>query len=316
MGTTNTTTVAPPERVPPGSAPAGPRPALRRDGRAAGIFLAPSLIGLALFTLFPTAMALGISLFDWPVFGERKFLGIDNYSHLLHDPVFRRVVLNTTLFVVLYVPLNLVISLGLAVWLSPRIKGRQAFRVLFFIPVMTPMVANVMVWRLLFQPGGLLDTGAQSLFGFHAPNFLGSSSWAMPAIVAMSIWQGFGYNFLVFSAALDQVPQSQLESASIDGAGVFQRFRYVTWPMITPSIFFATTLTLITSFQVFAQPFILTQGGPGVSTQTIVMYVYNQGWQFLSMGLASAAGWVLFVIIMGITAIQFVGQKRWVHYDV
>jgi multiple sugar transport system permease protein len=290
--------------------------ALRRDGRAAGVFLTPSLVGLALFTLFPTAMALGISLFDWPVFGERKFLGFGNYSHLLHDPVFRRVVLNTTVFVLLYVPVNLVISLGLAVWLSPRIKGRQAFRVLFFIPVMTPMVANVMVWRLLFQPGGLLDAGAESVFGVHAPNFLGSSNWAMPAIVTMSIWQGFGYNFLVFSAALDQVPQSQLDSASIDGAGVFQRFRYVTWPMITPSIFFATTLTLITSFQVFAQPFILTQGGPGVSTQTIVMYVYNQGWQFLSMGLASAAGWVLFVIIMGITAIQFIGQRRWVHYDV
>lgn len=313
---TNTTTVAPVGQVPPGSAPAGRRPALRRDGRAAGIFLAPSVAGLALFTLFPTAMALGISLFDWPVFGERKFLGLGNYSHLLSDPVFRRVMLNTALFVVLYVPLNVVVSLGLAVWLGPKIKGRQAFRVLFFIPVMTPMVANVMVWRLLFQPGGLIDSGMQSWFGLDAPNFLGSSNWAMPAIVFMSVWQGFGYNFLVFSAALDQVPQSQLESAQIDGAGAFQRFRYITWPMITPSIFFATTMTLITSFQVFAQPFILTQGGPGVSTQTIVMYVYNQGWQFLTMGLASAAGWVLFVIIMGITAIQFVGQKRWVHYDV
>ncbi|QNE18406.1 sugar ABC transporter permease [Kribbella qitaiheensis] len=313
---TDTTTVTSPRDVPPGKAPAGRRPALRRDGRSAGVFLAPGLAGLALFTLFPTAMALGISLFDWPVFGERSFLGLDNYSHLLHDPVFRRVVLNTALFVVLYVPLNVVVSLGLAVWLGPKIKGRQAFRVLFFIPVMTPMVANVMVWRLLFQPDGLIDSGLQTWFGVHAPNFLGSSSWAMPAIVAMSIWQGFGYNFLVFSAALDQVPQSQLESAQIDGAGALHRFRYVVWPMITPSIFFATTMTLITSFQVFAQPFILTQGGPGVSTQTIVMYVYNQGWQFLNMGLAAAAGWVLFVIIMGLSAIQFIGQKRWVHHDV
>ncbi|MDX2969985.1 carbohydrate ABC transporter permease [Kribbella solani] len=311
-----TQTTAAPPGTPPRAARAGRRPALRRDGRYASVFLAPSLGGLALFTLFPTAMALAISLFDWPVFGDRKFLGFGNYSHLLGDPVFRRVVLNTALFVVLYVPLNVVVSLGLATWLGPKIRGRQAFRVLFFIPVMTPMVANVMVWRLLFQPGGLLDAGMKSWFGVDAPNFLGSSNWAMPAIVAMSIWQGFGYNFLVFSAALDQVPQSQLESAQIDGAGPFQRFRYITWPMITPSIFFATTMTLITSFQVFAQPFILTQGGPGVSTQTIVMYVYNQGWQFLSMGLASAAGWVLFVIIMGITAIQFIGQKKWVNYDV
>ncbi|WUJ72019.1 sugar ABC transporter permease [Kribbella soli] len=312
---TDTTTVAPPG-APSGAARAGRRPALRRDGRYASVFLAPSLGGLALFTLFPTAMALGISLFDWPVFGTRSFLGFGNYSHLLHDPVFRRVVLNTVLFVVLYVPLNVVVSLGLAVWLGPQIRGRQVFRVLFFIPVMTPMVANVMVWRLLFQPGGLIDGGLQAWFGIDAPNFLGSSNWAMPAIVAMSIWQGFGYNFLVFSAAIDQVPQSQLESAQIDGAGPWQRFRYITWPMITPSMFFATTMTLITSFQVFAQPFILTQGGPGVATQTIVMYVYNQGWQFLQMGLASAAGWVLFVIIMGITAIQFFGQKRWVNYDV
>ncbi|WP_328991725.1 sugar ABC transporter permease [Kribbella sp. NBC_01245] len=287
----------------------------RAEARRAWVFVGPSLAGLAIFTLFPTAMALGISLFDWPVFGERTFRGLGNYAELLNDPIFRRVILNTCLFVVLYVPLNVVISLGLAVWLGPHIMGRQAFRVLFFIPVMTPMVANAMVWRLLFQPGGLLDTSSQSLFGVHAPNFLGSTAWAMPAIVAMSVWQGFGYNFLVFSAALDQVPHSQLESAQIDGASTFARFRYITLPMITPSIFFATTMTLITSFQVFAQPFILTQGGPGVATQTLVMYIYDQGWQFLNMGLASAAGWVLFVIIMGITAIQFLGQKKWVHYD-
>lgn len=288
----------------------------RAEARRAWVFVGPSLAGLAIFTLFPTAMALGISLFDWPVFGERTLRGLGNYADLLDDPIFRRVILNTCLFVVLYVPLNVIVSLGLAVWLGPHIWGRQAFRVLFFIPVMTPMVANAMVWRLLFQPGGLLDTSSQSLFGVHAPNFLGSTAWAMPAIVTMSVWQGFGYNFLVFSAALDQVPHSQLESAQIDGASTFDRFRYITLPMITPSIFFATTMTLITSFQVFAQPFILTQGGPGVATQTLVMYIYDQGWQFLNMGLASAAGWVLFVIIMGITAIQFLGQKRWVHYDV
>lgn len=287
----------------------------RAEARRAWVFVGPSLAGLAIFTLFPTAMALGISLFDWPVFGERTFRGLGNYADLLDDPIFRRVILNTCLFVVLYVPLNVIVSLGLAVWLGPHIWGRQAFRVLFFIPVMTPMVANAMVWRLLFQPGGLLDTSSQSLFGVHAPNFLGSTAWAMPAIVTMSVWQGFGYNFLVFSAALDQVPHSQLESAQIDGASTFDRFRYITLPMITPSIFFATTMTLITSFQVFAQPFILTQGGPGVATQTLVMYIYDQGWQFLNMGLASAAGWVLFVNIMGITAIQFLGQKRWVHYD-
>jgi multiple sugar transport system permease protein len=300
----------------PGVSPgAHRRTRLRDDRRHALIFLGPSLIGLALFTLFPTVMAMVMSLFDWPVFGERTFRGLDNYARLLGNPVFRQVVLNTCLFVVLYIPLNLVVSLGLAVWVSPRIKGRPLFRILFFIPVMTPVVANAVVWRFMYQPGGLLDSLSQSVLGSPAPSFLASSATAMLAIVVMSVWQGFGYNFLVFSTAIDQVPQEQLEAAAIDGASGRQRFWHVTLPMITPSIFFATTLTLITSFQVFAQPFLLTKGGPGNNTQTLVLFVYNEGWRFLHMGLAAAAGWVLFVIIMGITAIQFLGQKRWVHYD-
>ena len=300
----------------PGVSPAARRRVRLRDDRHhALIFLGPSLIGLAVFTLFPTVMALVMSLFDWPVFGERTFRGLANYGRLLGDPIFRQVVLNTCLFVVLYVPLNLVVSLGLAAWVSPKIKGRQAFRVLFFIPVMAPVVANAVVWRFMYQPGGLLDSLSQIVLGSPAPSFLSSSATAMLAIVAMSIWQGFGYNFLVFSTAIDQVPQEQLEAAAIDGASGRQRFWHVTLPMITPSIFFATTLTLITSFQVFAQPFLLTKGGPGNNTQTLVLFVYNEGWRFLHMGLAAAAGWVLFLIIMGITAIQFRGQKRWVHYD-
>ena len=298
-----------------GSPPSQVRRGLRDDRRHALFFLGPSMLGLALFTLFPTGMALVMSLFDWPVFGDRTFRGLDNYARLLGNPVFRQVVLNTCLFVVLYVPLNLIVSLGLAVWVSPRIKGRPFFRILFFIPVMAPVVANAVVWRFMYQPGGLLDSLSQTVLGSPAPSFLSSSSTAMLAIVVMSVWQGFGYNFLVFSTAIDQVPQEQLEAAAIDGASGRQRFWHVTLPMITPSIFFATTLTLITSFQVFAQPFLLTKGGPGNNTQTLVLFVYNEGWRFLHMGLAAAAGWILFVIIMGITAIQFLGQKRWVHYD-
>jgi multiple sugar transport system permease protein len=305
-------TTAPEPRA---SAPSQVRRGLRDDRRHALFFLGPSMLGLALFTLFPTVMALVMSLFDWPVFGERTFRGLDNYARLLGNPAFRQVVLNTCLFVVLYVPLNLVVSLGLAVWVSPRIRGRPFFRILFFIPVMAPVVANAVVWRFMYQPGGLLDSLSQTVLGSPAPSFLSSSSTAMLAIVVMSVWQGFGYNFLVFSTAIDQVGQEQLEAAAIDGASGRQRFWHVTLPMITPSIFFATTLTLITSFQVFAQPYLLTKGGPGNNTQTLVLFVYNEGWRFLHMGLAAAAGWILFVIIMGITAIQFLGQKRWVHYD-
>ena len=196
-------TAAPPVALPPSQI----RSRLRDDRRHAIAFLGPSLLGLAVFTLFPTVMALVMSLFDWPVFGPRTFRGLDNYARLLGDPIFRQVVLNTCLFVALYVPLNLIVSLGLAVWVSPRIKGRAAFRVLFFIPVMAPIVANAMVWRLMYQSGGLLDAASQSLLGVSAPNIVGSTTTAMLAIVAMSVWQGFGYNFLVFSTAIDQVPQ-------------------------------------------------------------------------------------------------------------
>jgi multiple sugar transport system permease protein len=278
-------------------------------------FALPHGLGLAFFTLLPIAVSLVISLFNWPLLGTPTFLGLDNYQRLFSDPIFGQVVWNTVLFVVLYVPLNLVVSLGLAAWLTPRIKGRHIFRVIFFIPSITPVVANVVVWRMLYQPGGFIDGVAQSTTGNPAPNFLGDEKWAMIAIVVMSVWQGFGYNMLVFSAALDAVPENLTEAAAIDGANAWTVFWRIKLKLISPSIFFATMMTLITSFQVFAQPFILTKGGPGSATSTIVLYIYNQGFQFHQLGLASAAAWVLFVIILGVTAVQFLGQKKWVHYD-
>jgi multiple sugar transport system permease protein len=261
-------------------------------------------------------MSLVIAFFHWPAVGDRQFAGLGNFTTLLHDPVFRRSLFNTLLFVVLYLPLNLVVSIGLAAWISPRIAGRRALRVLFFLPVVTPMVANAIVWRLIYQPGGLIDGTLSTVTGAHAPNFLGEHGWAMFAVVAMSVWQGFGYNMLVFSAALDAIPDQILDAARLDGAGSWHLFRRVTLPMISPSIFFATTMTLITSFQVFTQPFLLTGGGPGVDTETLMMFVYNEGFSVYQFGLASAAAWVLFVLILGVTTVQFAGQRRWVTYDV
>lgn len=278
-------------------------------------FALPHGLGLAIFTLLPIVVSLAISLFRWPLLGTPSFLGLGNYERLFSDPIFGQVVANTVLFVVLYVPLNLVVSLGLAAWLTPRIKGRHIFRVIFFIPSITPVVANVVVWRMLYQPGGFIDGTLQSSVGVSAPNFLGDEHWAMMAIVVMSVWQGFGYNMLVFSAALDAVPENLTEAAAIDGANAWTIFWRIKLKLISPSIFFGTMMTLITSFQVFAQPFILTKGGPGSATSTIVLYIYNQGFQFHQLGLASAAAWILFVIILGVTAVQFLGQKKWVHYD-
>lgn len=302
--------------APPITTEQGPRRrSTRKDGRAALGFLAPSLTGFLLFTLIPIVGSLALSFFLWPVLGDRSFIGLDNFRYLFgEDPVFRRVMLNTLVFVVAYVPLNIVLSLGLALWISPRIRFRGLYRLLFFVPTVTPMVANALVWRSVYQPQGVIDGVLQGTVGTGAPNFLGDTRYAMAAVVIMSVWQGFGYNMLVFSAGLDAIPESINEAASIDGVGPFRRLWNVTLPMLSPSMFFAMIMTLITSFQVFVQPYVLTGGGPGVATQTMVLYLYQRGFQFFELGLASAVAWLLFVIIMIVTAMQFIGQKRWVHY--
>jgi multiple sugar transport system permease protein len=287
----------------------------RGEGRVAAGFLAPSMLGLLAFTAFPIVASLLLGFFDWPVIGDHIFTGVKNYDSLVKSSEFKTAIINTFVFVVLYVPLNIVISLGLAVWISPRIRPRGLYRTIFFIPVVTPVVANAAIFSLILAPNGLIASLMQTWFGVQAPNFLGSKTWAMPAVVLLSIWQGFGYNMLVFSAALDNVPTSLTEAATIDGAGPTARFFRIVLPLITPSIFFAVVLTLISSFQVFTQAYVLTGGGPGNATTTMVLYLYEQGFQFYNLGLASAIAWVLFIIILVITIFQFIGQRRWVHYD-
>ncbi len=288
----------------------------RRRSLTAWGFLAPSAAGFAVFTLIPIVGSIGLAFFVWPLLGERTFTGLDNFRTLFtSDPAFWRAMLNTTVFVVLYVPLNFVVSLGLALWMGPRIRGRGLYRVLFFLPAVTPMVANALVWRLLLQPGGLYDTVAQSWFGLGAQNPLGGPFSAMVCVVLMSVWQGFGYNMLVFAAGLEAIDRNLYEAAAIDGAGTLRRFWSITVPMLSPSMFFAAVMTLITSFQVFAQPYILTGGGPGNATQTTVMLMYQSGFQFFQLGTASAIATVLLLLIVLVTGLQFLGQRRWVHYD-
>jgi len=287
----------------------------RTDWRVASGFLAPSMLGLMAFTAFPIVASLLLGFYNWPVIGTFTFTGLKNYQTLLTSPQFGEAVLNTLLFVVLYVPLNIVISLGLAVWIRSVARGRGFYRTLFFIPAVTPTVANAAIFALILAPNGLVDSLMQTWFGVQAPNFLGSKNWAMPAVVLLSLWQGFGYNMLVFSAALDAVPASLVEAAAIDGAGARDRFFRIVLPLITPAMFFAVVLTLISAFQVFAQAYVLTGGGPGNTTTTLVLYLYEQGFRFYKLGFASAIAWVLFLIILLITVFQFVGQKKWVNYD-
>ena len=288
----------------------------RRAGLTALGFLAPSGAGFLVFTLLPIVGSIALAFFSWPILGDRTFVGGRNFVTLATtDPVFFRALRNTVIFVVLYVPVNFVISLGLAVWISPRIRLRGLYRVLFFLPAVTPIVANALVWRLMLQPKGLVDALLTSGLGLARTNLLGGQVSAMVCVVAMSVWQGFGYNMLVFSAGLDAINPSLYEAADIDGVSRWRQFWTITVPMLSPSMFFAAVLTMITSFQVFSQPYILTGGGPGAATQTMVMYLYQKGFQFYQLGMASAIATVLLIIIVLVTALQFLGQRRFVHYD-
>ena len=209
--------------------------ALRRaEARQALGFVSPALLGLGLFTLFPVGLSIVMSLFNWPTFGARTFNGLGNYIKLFTvSPDFWPAMRNTFVFAITYVPINIALSLGLAVALNSRIRGRGALRVLFFIPVVTPMVANILVWKMLLQPKGALNGISEGLFNHTLPSFLADPFWAMVMVVTMSVWQGLGYNMLIFSAVLEQLPDSVIEAARIDGATGARLFFRVTLPMIS-----------------------------------------------------------------------------------
>jgi multiple sugar transport system permease protein len=291
----------------------------RSDGLAAYAFLLPNLLGFLVFTLGPLVASLVVSFFDWQigVFNNPPaFIGMGNYVKIFsQDPIFYTVVLNTIVYALFYVSLNIVVSLGIALWLSTLRRWRNFFRVLFFIPVMTPLVGVTLVWALMYDQHGIINQTLSTLFNVPGPDWTGSMQWAMPAIIFLSVWQGFGYNMLVFSAGLQGIPPQYYEAAAIDGAGRWRRFWHITLPQLSPSLFFGIVLTIITSLQVFDQAYILTKGGPGNATTTLVLYLFQSGFQYFHMGYASSIAWVLFIMIMLLTTVQFVAQRKWVYYE-
>ncbi|SER63494.1 carbohydrate ABC transporter membrane protein 1, CUT1 family [Faunimonas pinastri] len=294
---------------------AASKPRERSETGTAFLFLLPSLLGLIVFLILPLLASLVLSFTNWQMLGKARFIGISNYVNLLtRDPTFYHVLWNTLLFTVEYVILNIALSLAVAVWISSLRWGKNLFRLIFFLPTFTPLVGLAIVWLLIFTPGGMMDWIAGALH-LPIPNLLTNPNWALQAVVLVSLWSGFGYNLLLFSASLDTVPPSYLEAAQLDGAGAWRRFWSIKLPLISPTLFFGTVMTAITSLQIFDQVYALTRGGPGVATATLGFSIYRQGFGAYHMGYAAAISWVLFLIIMGLTALQFRLQRRWVHYD-
>ena len=280
------------------------------------MFLAPNIIGFLLFSLLPVGATLVISLLNWDLIRDPEFVGFQNYTTLLtRDPIFREVLFNTAYFVIGVVPVSIIISLVLALVMNNGLKGISLFRAIFFIPVITSSVAVAMLWRWLYNTDyGLINVGLDALGLPYIP-WLTSTDWAMPAVIIMAVWKSLGYNMVIYLAGLQGISPTLYEAAALDGAGGWARFRDITLPLLGPTTFFILVISVINSFQVFDLTFILTQGGPGIATTTIVMYIYDQGFRYFQMGYAAAIAWVLFIIIFLITLAQMQYQKRWVHYD-
>ena len=280
-------------------------------------YLTPGMTGFLVFIIIPLIASLIISLFSWSLLGTSEFVGLDNYRRMIsgEDPAFYTILKNTVVFAFLYTGANLIISTGISYWLQ-HLPNRfsRVLRIIFFIPVVTPMAGSALIWRLLLNDEGVVNSALNSI-GLPSLPWLNNPSLAMGSLVIMSLWQGLGYNIVVLTAGLNGINPSILEASELDGATGFRRFFQVVFPILSPTFFFCTVMTVIGAFKVFAQPFFLTKGGPGESTNTIVLALYRNGFSFDKLGYASALAWILFVIVMLLTALQFSQQKRWVNYD-
>jgi multiple sugar transport system permease protein len=300
-------------RAPKGSNRSG---LARRQAWTAYGFLLPNLIGFAVFTFLPVIAALLISFTSWDLLRPAQWVGLENYQRLTTDPIFHRVLRNTVYYVIGTVPIQMLLALLVAMALNRRIPGTLFFRTAFFMPVVASTVAVALVWRWIFHADfGLLNSFLYMIGATDPPNWLSSTRWAMPAIIIMSIWQQIGFSMVLFLAGLQGVPVHLYEAAKIDGASSWQRFIYITVPLLSSTTFFVLVISVINSFQVFDQAFIMTEGGPANATNTLVFNIYRYAFQFFQMGYAAAMAWVLFAIIFVVTVIQFRYQRQWVHYD-
>jgi multiple sugar transport system permease protein len=278
-------------------------------------FLFPSLAGLLLFQLVPMLSSAVISFSNWDLLTPAKFVGMDNYTEALQDEKTLTSLLNILQYIIGYIPSVLVFGLLFAVLLNRKLRGIKLYRMFIFVPVITSWVAVSIVWRWLLNGQNGLINYILSLIGIQGPVWLQDFVWAMPSIIAVSVWKDIGYVTVILLAGLQDISEDYYEAATIDGAGGFQQFFRVTLPLLTPSIFFVLVISLINGFQLFDQVLVMTGGGPAGQTSTLVQQIYGNAFQSYKMGFASAQSWILFVIIFVVTIIQQQLQKRWVTYD-
>jgi multiple sugar transport system permease protein len=283
---------------------------------AAWFFLAPALALIGVFFFLPVAAALVLSVTDFDLYGianpsNTRFIGFANYVRLLHTPDFWSALKNTFYFAFVGGPLTIAVALGAALLLSSKlVRFKGFFRTVYFTPFVTTLVAVAIVWRYLYHTRyGLFNYGLAQL-GIGPIDWLGDPHWAMPAIILMAVWKGFGYNMLIFIAGLQAIPDELYDAAEIDGAGPFRRFFSITLPMLAPTLVFVAVITMIGYFQLFAEPYVMTTGGPLGATTSLVLFMYEEGFRWWRLGVAASIAFLLFLIILVWTAIQLRLERR------
>ncbi len=279
-------------------------------------FLLPSLLGLLIFKVGAMLYSLYISFTDWNLFGSPEFVGLENYIQIFQDPRFYDSLKNTLLFIVGYLPIVVVLSLGVALLLNSKVKGVNAFRGLFFLPVITSWVAVSMIWKGLLNPEFGVINSIIEAFGGTGPAWLQNPSFVIPAVIMVSVWKDVGFLSIIFLGGLQGISQEYYEASKIDGANKWNQFRKITLPLLSPTTFYALIITIINSFQVFDQIWIMTSGEPTADlVPVMVTEIYKNSFQYQKMGYATALSWILFFIIILVTIFQNVMQKKWVHYE-
>lgn len=280
------------------------------------LFLVPSIVGYIIFSLLPMLSAFYLSFTSWDIIGGTPdWIGIVNYKDIFSSDEFYRVLKNTLKFIVMYIPLIMISSFSLALLFDQKVKGVGAFRVLLFIPVLTSWVAGSIIWRSALNGQYGIINNLLDLIGIQGPGWLTDPKWSMVSIVMVSIWKDLGFFSLIIFGALRNVDKEVYEAAEIDGANSFKKTLKITLPLVSPTLFFVLITTMINSFQLFPQVMVMTGGGPFGSTQVLVERIYTYGFRYFNMGYAAALSIVLLIMIVIVTIIQLVFQKKWVFYE-
>ena len=288
--------------------------AQRRDLRDGLLFTSPFILGVLALWVGPMLYSLYLILHEWNMLKAPKFIGLGNFERMLNDPLVGKALVNTAYYTFLGVPLQLLVAFSLAVMLNQQIRGLGIYRTVYYLPSITPAVAFAVVWLQILNPEFGVLNQVLSWFGLGPVNWLFNPAWSKPALIIMSLWLT-GFQMIIFLAGLQSVPKELQEAAEIDGANTWRRFVTVTIPIISPIILFNMIIGIIGSFQVFTAVFIMTEGGPQDSTLFMVLYLYQNAFDRFSMGYAASLAWVLFLIILIFTAIQFFFANRWVYYE-